>query len=176
MSKKVKFSAKRFDVENRKGKTGINYKKMTVGVLPYVMKDGLLHQLGILHEWNTFRQDNYCHTLITGTVDPEDTDYLMTAKRELLEEGGIKETNDEKWIFLGSLYLSKGSNEMCHLFAVDVTDSEIGEPQGDGSKSEEKSDFSLMLTGNAITITDESLVLASFARLFDFFYQQTITK
>jgi len=170
--KNLKYESKRFNVVKKQGRVKIDYKKMTVGVLPYTIKDGLLDKIGILHEWNPTRQDDFCHTIITGTVDPEDTDYLFAAKRELLEEGGIKDTNDDNWIFLGSFYVSKGSNEMCHTFAVDVTDLEIGEAVGDGSDAEEKSEFSLMDSGNAITITNESLVLASFLRLFDFFYQK----
>lgn len=173
MSDKIKYSSKKFDVINRKGRTGLFYKKMTVAVLPYIVDDGMLSKLGILHEWNPFRQENYSYSIITGTVDPEDKDFLQAAKRELIEEGGIDIQDNEKWVFLGSLNNSKGSDEAYHVFAVDASGIDQSKPEGDGSKTENLSEFSFMDTGNAITLSDETLLLASFTRLFDFFYHKT---
>jgi len=169
---KILFETKRFNVVETIDKVGIEFKKLTVGVLPYTIDNEILSSVGVLNEYNSFREDNYSKTIITGTVDPEDSTLLQTAIRELHEEGGIKCKDVDRWIFLGSLRLSKSSNEYCHVFAADVTGLEISKAKGDGSIQEEKSKFELTTINDAI-LTDESLFLASYLRLFDFFYQKS---
>lgn len=172
MSKEVLFETKRFDVVKNESKTGIEMKKVTVGVLPYVISDGLLSSVGVLHEYNSFRKDKYCDTIITGTLDPEDQDLLHAAIRELEEEGGFIVTDVDQWVFLGSFKLSKGSTETNHVFAVNVTGLEQGKAKGDGSKQEKLSKLRMTQINDAI-LTDETLFLASYLRLFDFFYQKS---
>ena len=62
---------------------------------------------------------------------------------------------------------------MIPTFAVDVTGLEREEPQGDGSEKEEKSTFEMVPVSEAIT-SDESLPLAAFLRLFNYFYSKTV--
>jgi 8-oxo-dGTP pyrophosphatase MutT (NUDIX family) len=169
--KKILFETKRFDVIKSIDKIGIDFKKITVGVLPYTIDNSILSSVGVLHEYNSFREEKYCDTLITGTVDPDDLTLLQTAMRELHEEGGIACYEIDRWIFLGSMRLSKSSNEYCHVFAADVTNIEIEEAKGDGSYQENNSKFKLTPINDAI-LTDEAIFLASYLRLFDFFYQK----
>ena len=171
-SKEVLYEAKRFDIVRRDTKVGMEMKKVTVGVIPYVVADGLLSSVGLLHEYNSFRRGKYCDTIITGTVDADDVDLLHCAIRELEEEGGFVVTDVDQWVFLGGFRLSKGSNEEIQVFAVNVSDEEQGEAKGDGSKQEELSKLKMTQINDAI-LTDESLFLASYLRLFDFFYQKS---
>ena len=150
--------------------TGIKHNDITVGVLPYTLENELLSSIGILKEFNLFRDDNYCNTVITGTYDDDDKTLLNTAKRELLEEGGIKCLEDDLWIFLGSFKLSKSSTETIHMFAVNISNKEIKKAVGDGSRCEELSSFKLIPI-NLGTLSSESILLASYMRLFDIFYQ-----
>lgn len=175
MSKNVLYQAKRFDVIDLSGKEVISTKKVTIGVLPYSLSDNMLKDVGVLHEFNRLRSGDYCDTIITGTVDPDDTDLLSCAMRELTEEGGYVQDDVDLWVFLGTFKLSKASNEEISVFGVNVTSLEQGEAKGDGSKSEKLS--SLRMTGiNDAILTDESLFLSSFLRLFDFFYQRSNDK
>ena len=172
MDKETLFESKRFDVVKRDNKVGIEIKKVTIGVLPYVISDNMLSSIGVLHEYASFRKGKYTNTLITGTLEADDQDLLQCAIRELEEEGGFVQTDVDSWVFLGSFKLSKASTEEINVFAVNVTGIEQKEAQGDGSKKEELSSLKMMQINDAI-LTDEAIFLASFLRLFDFFYQKT---
>jgi 8-oxo-dGTP pyrophosphatase MutT (NUDIX family) len=172
MDNKVIYTHERFDLVQRDGKDGVEMKKVTVGVLPYVISDGLLSSVGVLHEYNLFRKGKYSDTIITGTLDPNDIDLLHCAMRELEEEGGYKVEDADQWVFLGGFTLSKASTEEIQVFAVNVSDAKQGEPKGDGSKQEELSKLEMVQINDAI-LTDEALFLASYIRLFDFFYQKS---
>ncbi len=175
MDKELLYSTKKFDVVKRDGKAGIEIKKVTVGVLPYVISDGILSSVGVLHEYNSFRKGNFCDTVITGTLDPDDTDLLSCAIRELEEEGGFIQNDVDKWIFLGTFKLSKVSTEEISVFGVDVSGLEQGNAKGDGSKKESLSSLRMTQINDAI-LTDESIFLAAYLRLFDFFYQSNNNK
>jgi len=171
MEKEILYQSKRFDVTKRGSKIGFETKKVTIGVLPYVVANSLLSSIGVLHEFNQYRKGDFCDTIITGTLDPDDKDLLSCAMRELEEEGGFIQEDVDKWMFLGTFRLSKKSNEEVNVFAVDVSDIEQGNAKGDGSKSENLSSLRMSQINDAI-LTDESIFLASYLRLFDFFYQQ----
>lgn len=160
-----------FHIIKRGDEIGIDMRKITVGVLPYKIKDGLLSEVGIVHEYLPFRPGGYSNVLITGTITPDDKDLLSGSKRELTEESGFVQDDDEAWTFLGSMLLSKASNEVIHTYGVNVSDIEQGDILGDGSIKEENSTFKMVPINEAI-LTDESLFLAAYLRLFDTFYQK----
>lgn len=173
---KVLFEDKWFDVVDMDGHVGLRSKHMSVAVLPYTVdSNGMIENIGLLHEYNQFREGNYCDTLITGTVEYEDDSLLFTAKRELLEEGGIDmmEEDTGKWIFLGTIYPSKDGDKVIPIFAVDVTSKDINKPQGDGSKQEKLSEFSLVKVGDGL-VSDEGIVLSAFLRLFNYMYAKSM--
>jgi hypothetical protein len=62
---------------------------------------------------------------------------------------------------------------MIPVFAVDVTGLEQKEHKGDGTDKEELSKLEMVSVGNGIA-SDESLVLSSFVRLFNFMYAKTM--
>jgi len=168
---KILLETPRFNVIEHIGKTGIKFKKITVGVLPYTIAENLLSSIGVLYEYNSFREKEFCDTLITGTMAPEDSTLLHTAIRELKEEGGFDCKDVDCWIFLGSFRVSKSSDEYCHIYAADVTGLKAEKPEGDGSTQEKKSKFEMKGINDAL-LTDEALFLAAYLRLFDFFYQK----
>lgn len=175
MEKQILYQTKRFDVIDVNGKALISTKKVTVGVLPYSLADGMLTNVGVLHEYNKLRKGDYCDTIITGTLDPDDPDLLTCGIRELEEEGGYVQTDVDQWVFLGTFKLSKASNEEVNVFGVNVSGLEQGEAKGDGSKSEKLSSLRMTPISDSL-LTDESLFLSSFIRLFDFFYQRSNDK
>ena len=173
---KTLFTDHWFDVVEVKGQTGIKTNKMSVAVLPYrVDSNSMISEIGLLNELNYFREGNFCQTLITGTIDYEDDSLLLTAIRELKEEGGFEltESDNDRWIFLGPIYPYKNSDQMIPVFAVDVTGLEQKEHEGDGTDKEELSKLEMVSVGNGIA-SDESLVLSSFVRLFNFMYAKTM--
>ena len=165
------FESDRFDVIDLGKFTGIDYKKITIGVLPYSMKDGIVDKVGLLNESNVFRDGGFSNTIITGTMEPSDKSLLDCSIRELCEESGYTIESPDSWNFLGAFSLSKGSNEINHVFAVDVTGSVMGKAKGDGSKKEELSTFKMMDVVNVIQ-SNEALLLASYIRLFNFLYNK----
>jgi hypothetical protein len=173
---KTLFTDHWFDVVEVKGQTGIKTNKMSVAVLPYrVDSNSMISEIGLLNELNYFREGNFCQTLITGTIDYEDDSLLLTAIRELKEEGGFEltESDNDRWIFLGPIYPYKNSDQMIPVFAVDVTGLEQKDHVGDGTDKEELSKLEMVSVGNGIA-SDESLVLSSFVRLFNFMYAKTM--
>ena len=67
---KVLFETPFFDFVNTGDRHGLCIKRNSVAVLPYTTDaNGIVEKIGILHEWNTLREGNYAHTLITGTID-----------------------------------------------------------------------------------------------------------
>lgn len=165
----------RFDIVDVDGQTGMKFKAMSVGILPYrVNKNGVITDIGLLHELNYFREGNYCDTLITGTIEYEDDSIYLTAVRELAEEGGfhLPEGSEDRWLFLGPLYVYKNSDEMIPVFAVDVTGIEQAPHTGDGSDSEKLSTLKMVSVSNGIS-SDEAIVCAAFVRLFNYMYAKS---
>lgn len=165
-------SYKNFDVIEIEGHQKIKMTSMSVAVMPFTIDDqDMISKIGLLKEYNTLREGDFCHTLITGTIDNEDEDLLSTAKRELTEEGGFTTPPDEnsRWIYLGNFYPYKDSDRQVPTFAVDVTGLPKTVATGDGSKKEELSEL-IMMPSNEIMVTEETLVLAAFLRLFNYFY------
>jgi 8-oxo-dGTP pyrophosphatase MutT (NUDIX family) len=166
----------KFDIVDVEGHVGMKLKTMSVAVMPFTIDDnGMIDKIGLLKEYNPFREGDFSHTLITGTIDYEDDSLLYTAKRELKEESGYEVPNNEnlRWIYLGNFFPYKDSDRQVPTFAVDVTGIEPKEPQTDGTKKEELSKLE-MIPSNNIMITEEMLPLSAFLRLFNYFYQKTI--
>ena len=164
-----------YSIVRRQSRTGIEHKFMSIAVLPFKTdSSGMLDQLGLLNEFNPFREDDYTLTLITGTVEGRDADLIDTVIRELKEEGGFVVSREDisRFHYLGSLYLSKDDDKLLPVFAVKVNDIEQGEAIGDGSEKEEKSELK-MVDVKTITESQESLALAAFFKLFQLFYSKT---
>jgi len=172
---KVLYENEWYSLVTRNTRTGLVHKYMSVAILPFTTDEsGMIDKIGLLNEYNPFREDDFSMTLITGTVEGSDADLLDTVSRELLEEGGFTLTreNTDKFYYLGSLYLSKDDDKLLPTFAVKVNGLEQAEAIGDGSEKEEKSILK-MVDVQDITSTQESLALAAFFKLFQLFYSKT---
>jgi hypothetical protein len=166
-----------FDIVEVEGMVGLKMKTVSVAIMPYIVDENrMITDIGLLKEFNPFREGDFCHTLITGTIEYEDDSLLYTAKRELLEEGGftVPDSENDRWIFLGAFYPYKDSDRQVPTFAVDVTGLTQEEPKTDGSKKEKLSRLELIPTNNVL-ITEETLALSAFLRLFNYFYYKTIS-
>jgi len=175
---KILYEGKNFDVIEIEDITGLKMKSVSVAIMPFIIdttEADLVEQVALLKEFNPFRDNNFCYTLITGTVDKEDETLLDTAKRELLEEGGfeVPETENHRWIYLGTFFPYKDSDRHVPTFAVDVTGLMQKPPITDGSEKEAKSTLEF-LPVNQIMVTEETLPLSAFLRLFNYYYQKSL--
>jgi len=165
---KIIASTPKFDVVEREGIVGIRSTVESVIILPFVTDDqGLPLMLGVLKEKNPFREGGYSVTLITGSSEEEDPDYLSTAKRELKEESGFSVDDNDKWYFLGTVTASKMIDSEYPCFAVDVTGIERGEATTDGSEQERLSKF-IFIPANDVVKSKDVFIPAIFLKLFKF--------
>jgi 8-oxo-dGTP pyrophosphatase MutT (NUDIX family) len=157
-----------FDLVERDGKIGISSKLDSVIILPFISDDqGIPLMLGVLKEINPFRAGGQSISLISGTSEDEDPDFLSTAKRELKEESGFDVTDNEKWYFLGTVTASKMVDCEHPCFAVDVTGMQKGEATTDGSMEEKLSKF-IFIPANDVVKSKDVFLPALFLKLFKF--------
>lgn len=165
---KILSSTNRFDVIEREGKVGIRSTVESVMILPFINDDqGLPLMLGVLKEKNPFREGGYSISLISGTSEDEDPDFLETAKRELKEESGFDVTDNSKWHFLGTVTASKMVDAEHPCFGVDVTGLEKDIATTDGSESEKLSEF-IFIPANDVVKAKDVFIPAIFLKLFKF--------
>lgn len=149
-------------------------KKHQVAVLPYTIDTkGLLDKIGVIKDFN-YVFEEYDYTLIHGYISEDDGTHLVAANRVLYEVIGTNVTDADKWMYLGSLYNNLTSDSAINLYCVDVSSVPI-------QKSEEVEENQLeakfaFLDASKVTATDDSLFLASFLRLFNYFYVQSLAK
>jgi 8-oxo-dGTP pyrophosphatase MutT (NUDIX family) len=162
------YKAPKFNVVERDGKPGIVSTVETVMILPFISDDqGLPLMLGVIKEPNLFREGGNTTSLITGTCEDEDPDYLATAKRELKEESGYDVEDSEKWYFLGTVTSNKFVQKEYPCFAVDVTGIVKGEAETDGSKQEKMAEFTF-IAANDVVKSQDVFIPALFLKLFKF--------
>lgn len=165
---KILSSTNRFDVIEREGKVGIRSTVESVMILPFINDDqGLPLMLGVLKEKNPFREGGYSISLISGTSEDEDPDFLETAKRELKEESGFDVTDNSKWHFLGTVTASKMVDAEHPCFGVDVTGLGKDITTTDGSESEKLSEF-IFIPANDVVKAKDVFIPAIFLKLFKF--------
>ena len=149
-------------------------KKHQVCVLPYTIDTkGLLDKIGVVKDYNYIFED-YDFTLISGYINQDDGTDLVAANRILYEVIGTNITDADNWMYLGSLYNSLTSDSGINLYAVDVTNTHILETE-EVTENQNDAKFSFLDSSRVIS-TDDTLFLASFLRLFNYFYVQSLTQ
>ena len=149
-------------------------KKHQVAVLPYTIDTkGLLDKIGVIKDYNFIFED-YDYTLIHGYISQDDGTDLVAANRLLYEVIGTNVTSADEWMYLGSLYNNLTSDSGIVLYAVDVTNVQIRKTEEvEENQDEVKFNF---LDSSRVIATDDTLFLASFLRLFNYFYIQSISQ
>jgi len=147
-------------------------KKHRITVLPYsIDSKGLLDKVGVIKDYNFIFED-YDYTLINGYITQDDGTDLVAANRVLFEVLGINITNADDWMYLGSLYNNLTSDSAISLYCVDVSDKEIRETE---EVEQKKVKFNMIDSSRVIT-SDDTLLLASYLRLFNYFYVNSLDK
>jgi hypothetical protein len=148
-------------------------KKHRVTVLPYSIDSrGLLDKVGVVKDYNYVFED-YDYTLINGYISQDDGTDLVAANRVLFEVIGTNVTNADDWMYLGSLYNNLTSDSAISLYCVDIGQVEIKETE-EVKEKQEKKKFQMIDVSRAST-SDDTLILASFFRLYNFFYINSLS-
>lgn len=149
-------------------------KKDRLAVLPYVISsNGLLDKVGVVEDFNYV--DN-CKTLtvINGYINTDDDTNLTVANRLLFETLKQNVSNAIKWMYLGNLNSNITSDSPIKLYAVDISDLQL---TLDEENLETKDDLKFKLMDvNKILQTNDMMFLASYLRLFEFFYVNSLSK
>ena len=170
MNKEVLYDAKRFNVvkitgDNKIDTTGIEFETDNVIVFPYTLdRNGNLEYVGIINEANNLRKNGFSDTVVSGTVEENET-FLQCAKRELLEETGYNVEENEKWNYCGKISATKACATLHPCFLVDISNLTQQKIKGDGSKGEKLSEFKLVKPSQIIKSTD-ALVLTMLFKYF----------
>jgi len=147
-------------------------KKHRITVLPYTIDSkGLLDKIGVIKDYN-YVFEEFDYTLLNGYISQDDGTNLVAANRILHETTGLNITNADDWMYLGGLYNNLTSDSPIDLYCVDVTDKEIIASE----KTEEniqKVKFK-MIDCEFVVSSDDTLLLASYLRLFQYFYVNSL--
>ena len=151
----------------------LSYKKDRIAVLPYTIDSrGLLDNIGIMEDWNYVENERVL-TLINDYISTDDVTDLVGANRILFEIIGTNIEDALNWMYLGSIYNNMTSDSTIKLYAVDITNVQI-KANENVEDSEERKKFK-MLSSEKVIQTDDMLFLASFLRLFNFFYVSSLS-
>jgi len=151
---------------------GTRYKNDNVAILPYTTTEfGLIENIGLLYEFNAFRDDKYSWTLVTGGEDDSDETHLNTAQREFQEESGFLVEDADLWTYLGTVTTSKMIDYAHPCYAVNVTGIEKGK-EDKKSTAEKLSRFEFKPLSFAIRQND-AFILSAIMKFYIINYTQT---
>lgn len=146
-------------------------KKDRVCVIPYTMSGNLLDKLGVVEDFNYIEEEKVLSILNDYLNEDDETD-LVAANRVLFEIIGTNVKDASKWMYLGSLFNTLSSDSLIKIYAVDITDVEIKEFESVENENQRKK-FKLLDSSKVIQ-SDDMLMLASFFRLFNYFYKKSL--
>jgi len=149
-------------------------KKHRVTVLPYTIDTrGLLDKVGVIKDYN-YVFEEYDYTLINGYINADDGTNLVAANRVLYEAITLNVPNADDWMYLGSLYNNLTSDSGIDLYCVDLGGKEIKETE-EIEENKDKIKFK-MVSSEFVTSSDDTLLLAAYLRLFQYFYVNSLQK
>lgn len=149
-------------------------KKHRVTVLPYTIDaKGLLDKVGVIKDYN-YVFEEYDYTLLNDYINADDGTNLVAANRVLYNAIGLNAKNADDWMYLGGLYNNLTSDSAIDLYCVDLTGKEVKETEG-VEENKEKVNFKMIDSSHVIT-SDDTLLLAAYLRLFNYFYVNSLDK
>ena len=149
-------------------------KKHQVTILPYTIDSkGLLDKVGVVKDYN-YVFEEYDYTLVNGYINEDDATNLVAANRLLYNAIGINITNADEWMYLGGLYNNLTSDSAIDLYCVNITDKQLPTTE-EIEENKDKIKFKLIDSSHIIT-SDDTLLLASYLRLFNYFYVNSLNK
>jgi hypothetical protein len=149
-------------------------KKHRVTVLPYTIDSrGLLDKVGVIKDYN-YVFEEYDYTLLNDYINADDGTNLVAANRVLYNAIRLNAKNADDWMYLGGLYNNLTSDSAIDLYCVDLTGKEIKETE-EIEVDKEKINFK-MIDSSCVITSDDTLLLAAYLRLFNYFYVNALDK
>lgn len=166
--KKIIVTGKYEDVIEIKEHFYIISKNHRIAILPYTIDSrGLLDKIGVTLDYN-YVYEKHNNTLLYGYINEDDNTNLTAANRIFFEKTGINIKSANRWMFLGGLYNNLTSDSIINIYSVLITDDEL-----DRLKEKNKDEFNMIDSSYVIT-SDDTLLLASYLRLFNYFYVNSL--
>jgi len=174
IEKKIITSGKYEDVIEIKDHYYLISKKQQVVVMPYIIDaKGLLDKIGVIKDYN-YVFEKYDYTLLNDYINQDDGTNLVAANRILYNAIKINIKDATEWMYLGNLYNTLTSDSPISLYCVNLTDVEI--PKFESSEMKKESIDFKMVNSSIVITSDDTLLLASYLRLFNYFYVNSLQK
>lgn len=160
------------EIVERDGRYFVKRKMDVVCVIPYTIEKGMLEKVGVIK----FSEKAFSHlpiTLMSGEVNEDDGTNLVTANRILFENVATNVANANLWMYLGKIRDGLMDENGMSVYCVNVSDVKLNKPNE--LKRADKGEFALV-GSNEIIATDDSVLLAAYLRLFQFFYINSLNK
>jgi len=167
LEKKIVLKGLYEDVLKENDHLYIIHKLDKICVLPYTISTkGILDKIGTIKKLDVLKEKEL-FTLISGYVNQDDPTNLVAANRLIYEVIGSNITGADDWMYLGILSnISIGENII--IYAVNITDVDIN--QAEEVEETKKALNFTMIPANKVVSSDDALFLASYMRLFNYLY------
>ena len=171
LEKKIVMMGPFEDVLKENNHLYIVHKLDKICVLPYtISSEGILNQIGVIKDLNVLKEKEV-YTLINGYISQDDPTNLVAANRILFEIIGSNIKGAEAWMYLGTLSnISIGGNVI--IYAVNISDTDVN--QAEEVEETKKALKFEMIPANKVVASDDALFLASYMRLFNYFYVNSL--
>lgn len=160
------------DIIERDGRFLVRRKMDVVGVIPYTIKNSLLEKIGVIK----FLDKNLSHLeyrLMSGEVNNDDGTNLVTANRILFENVSTNVADAKLWMYLGRIRDGMLDVNGISLYCVNVSAIKLNDSVE--LNKDKRIKFELV-DSNDIISSDDSVLLASHLRLFQFLYINSLNK
>ena len=171
LEKKIVMKGMFEDVLKENNHLYLVHKLDKICVLPYTISaDGVLDKIGVIKELDILSEKEV-YTLINGFISQDDATNLVAANRLLFEVIGSNVKGADDWMYLGTLSnITIGGNVI--IWAANISDIDINEA-ADVEETKKALKFE-MIPANQVVASDDALFLASYMRLFNYFYVNSL--
>jgi len=171
LEKKIVMKGMFEDVLKENNHLYLVHKLHKICVLPYTIStDGILDKIGVIKDLDVLSEKEV-YTLINGYISQDDATNLVAANRLLFEVIGSNVKGADNWMYLGTLSnISIGGNVI--IWGANISDIDINEA-ADVEETKKALKFE-MIPANQVVASDDALFLASYMRLFNYFYVNSL--
>lgn len=171
LEKKIVMKGMFEDVLKENNHLYLVHKLDKICVLPYTIStDGILDKIGVIKDLDVLSEKEI-YTLINGYISQDDATNLVAANRLLFEVIGSNVKGADDWMYLGTLSnISIGGNVI--IWGANISDIDVNEA---ANVEETKKALKFeMIPANQVVASDDALFLASYMRLFNYFYVNSL--
>jgi hypothetical protein len=171
LEKKIVMKGMFENVLKEKNHLYLIHKLDKICVLPYTIStNGILDKVGVIKELDVLKEKQ-TYNLINGYISQDDATNLVAANRLLFEVIGSNIKSGSDWMYLGNLSNISIGGEVI-IWAANISDIDIN--QAEEVEETKKALKFEMIPTNQVVASDDALFLASYMRLFNYFYVSSL--